>query len=158
MSQLPLKDYLEEDADIVVVEPSSLAMFRREYEKFLSADEFERLSDNTYESMEYIYGLAENGVDIELLQQGDGMRVAYHSHCQQRTLGLEGYTEILLDRLGYDVLTSNVECCGMWLVWVQTGILRPVHRCWCRFDSPVPRDGRRRSDGRCEWNLVSRAA
>jgi Fe-S oxidoreductase len=39
--------------------------------------------------------------------------VAYHSHCQQRTLGLEEYTEAVLERAGYDVTTSDVECCGM---------------------------------------------
>ena len=108
-----LAAYLADGMDVVVIEPSSLAMFRQEYEKFLSADEFKQLADNTYEVMEYIYGLAENDVDLESLQQGDGTQVAYHSHCQQRTLKLEGYTETLLDRLGYDVLTSDVECCGM---------------------------------------------
>lgn len=39
--------------------------------------------------------------------------VAYHSHCQQRTLGLEAYTTAVLEELDYDVLTSSVECCGM---------------------------------------------
>ncbi len=39
--------------------------------------------------------------------------MAYHSHCQQRTLGLEEHTTAVLERLGYDVTTSDVECCGM---------------------------------------------
>ena len=37
-------------------------------------------------------------------------RLAYYSHCQQRTLGLEAYTTTVLDRLGYDVEISDVEC------------------------------------------------
>jgi Fe-S oxidoreductase len=40
-------------------------------------------------------------------------RVAYHAHCQQRTLEIEPYTVAVLERLGYDVATSDVECCGM---------------------------------------------
>jgi len=39
--------------------------------------------------------------------------VAYHSHCQQRTLGLEAHTVAVLEECGYDVLTSETECCGM---------------------------------------------
>jgi len=99
--------------DVVVVEPSDLAMFRREYEKLLPEEEYETLADGSYEVLEYVYGLLENGAEADALSARDGERVAYHSHCQQRTLGLEGYTEAVLDRLGYDVITSDVECCGM---------------------------------------------
>ncbi|WP_269814494.1 heterodisulfide reductase-related iron-sulfur binding cluster, partial [Halorussus litoreus] len=49
----------------------------------------------------------------DVLTTGDGERVAYHSHCQQRTLGLDAHTEAVLKSLDYDVLTSDVECCGM---------------------------------------------
>ena len=108
-----LTPYVENGYDVVVVEPSDLAMFRREYEKLLPAGEYARLADASYEVLEYVYGLLENGADAETLATGDGHGVAYHSHCQQRTLGLEAYTETVLDRLGYDVLTSDVECCGM---------------------------------------------
>ncbi len=48
-----------------------------------------------------------------MLCSGDGDPVAYHSHCQQRTLGLEQYTVSLLERRGFDVVNSDVECCGM---------------------------------------------
>ncbi|RKD89183.1 LUD domain-containing protein [Halopiger aswanensis] len=105
--------YLEADYDVVVVEPSDLAMFRREYEKLLPAEQQERLADGSYEILEFVYGLLENGANPDALTAGDGEGVAYHSHCQQRTLGLESYTEAVLKRLGYDVLTSDVECCGM---------------------------------------------
>jgi Fe-S oxidoreductase len=37
----------------------------------------------------------------------------YHAHCQQRTLGLDAHTVAVLERLGYDVTTTDVECCGM---------------------------------------------
>ncbi|GAA0669175.1 LUD domain-containing protein [Natronoarchaeum mannanilyticum] len=105
--------YVEDGYDVVVVEPSDLAMFRREYEKLLPAEEHERIDQGSYEILEYVFGLLENGASADALPGGDGDGVAYHSHCQQRTLGLESYTETVLERLGYDVLTSDVECCGM---------------------------------------------
>ncbi|QCS44927.1 LUD domain-containing protein [Natrinema versiforme] len=108
-----LLPYVEEGYDVVVVEPSDLAMFRREYEKLLPAETQAQLDEGSYEVLEYVYGLLENGADADAVPAGDGDGVAYHSHCQQRTLGLETYTETVLDRVGYDVLTSDVECCGM---------------------------------------------
>ncbi|WP_251341314.1 LUD domain-containing protein [Haloplanus halophilus] len=108
-----LGDYVDRGYDVVVVEPSDLAMFDREYERLVDEDVHRTLSDNSFELFEYVYGLLENGADESVLTAGDGDGVAYHSHCQQRTLGLEPYTEAVLDRLGYDVLTSDVECCGM---------------------------------------------
>ena len=113
-----LAEHIDGERDIVVVEPSDLAMFDREYEKFLPAKSQERLADNSYEVMEYLYGLLHNGADASVLRNaGDGTaetdRIAYHSHCQQRTLGLEAHTVSVLETLGYDVLTSETECCGM---------------------------------------------
>ncbi|PSQ10889.1 (4Fe-4S)-binding protein [Halobacteriales archaeon QS_5_70_15] len=114
-----LARHLDAGRDVVVVEPSDLAMFRREYERFLPEASHERLAESSYEVMEYVYGLLENGADADALAAGDGNRngngekLAYHSHCQQRTLGLETYTEAVFDRLGYDVTTSEAECCGM---------------------------------------------
>jgi iron-sulfur cluster protein len=112
-----LEGYLDDGRDVVVIEPSDLAMFDREYEKLLPAESHRRLAENSYEVMEYVYGLLENGADADALSSAGedetGDRVAYHSHCQQRTLGLEGHTEAVLERLGYDVFTSDAECCGM---------------------------------------------
>ncbi|WP_410764433.1 LUD domain-containing protein [Haloferax sp. DFSO60] len=108
-----LAEHIDAGHDIVVIEPSDLAMFKDEYEKFLPKASFERLSSNSYEVMEYVFGLLSNGADADALDAGTGEEIAYHSHCQQRTLGLEGYTETVLSDLGFDVETSNVECCGM---------------------------------------------
>lgn len=108
-----LLPYLDDGYDVVVVEPSDLAMFQREYEKLLPSGAYERMGEGSYEILEFVYGLLENDADVDVLSVGDGTGVAYHSHCQQRTLGLESYTETVLERLGYDVLTSDVECCGM---------------------------------------------
>ncbi|GAA0312974.1 LUD domain-containing protein [Halarchaeum salinum] len=107
-----LMPYLDADFDVVVVEPSDLAMFRREYEKLLDVDTHDRLAEGSYDILEYVYGLLENGADSSALAEPDE-KIAYHSHCQQRTLGAEAYTEAVLDDVGFDVVTSDVECCGM---------------------------------------------
>ena len=99
--------------DIVVIEPSDHALFQREYEKLLDAETHQRLAEHSYEIFEYVYGLLEHGGDETVLRGGDGQPIAYHSHCQQRTIGVDRYTETVLEDLGYDVATSSVECCGM---------------------------------------------
>ncbi|WP_254533306.1 LUD domain-containing protein [Natrinema gelatinilyticum] len=108
-----LDPYVAEGHDIVVIEPSDHAMFQREYQKLLDSETFARLAEGSYELLEYVYGLLENGADVSALSTVDGDDIAYHSHCQQRTLGLEAYTVAVLEDCGYDVTTSEVECCGM---------------------------------------------
>ncbi len=113
-----LSEYVTDGYDVVVVEPSDLAMIDREYEKLLPEDDdaLETVSANSYEVLEYVYGLlTQEGADEALLTgpDADGPGVVYHSHCQQRTLGLESHTVAVLERLGYDVTTTDVECCGM---------------------------------------------
>jgi Fe-S oxidoreductase len=108
-----LAPHVEAGRDVVVIEPSDLAMFRHDYAKLLPDEEADLLADASYEVLEYVHGLLANGADPGALSAGDGERVAYHSHCQQRTLGLEGHTVSVLEALGYDVLTSETECCGM---------------------------------------------
>ncbi|WP_135828180.1 LUD domain-containing protein [Halorussus halobius] len=121
-----LGPHLDAGRDVVVIEPSDLAMFRADYRKLLGgleAEEIEadgdgestadRIADASYEVFEYVYGLLDEGADPDALESASGERVAYHAHCQQRTLGLERYTTAVLDELGYDVETSAAECCGM---------------------------------------------
>jgi Fe-S oxidoreductase len=107
-----LVSHIDEGRDVVVIEPSDLAMFRHEYEKLLPGNRHERLAANSYEVLEYIYGLLENGADPGVLN-AESEPVAYHAHCQQRTLGLEEHTVAVLEELDYTVETSDVECCGM---------------------------------------------
>jgi L-lactate utilization protein LutB len=109
-----LGPYLEAGYDVVVVEPSDLAMFREDYGRLLPEGEAEALAEHSYEILEYVYGLLANGADVAALDTvADEEAVAYHSHCQQRTLGLEPYSIEVLSECGYTVTTSDVECCGM---------------------------------------------
>jgi iron-sulfur cluster protein len=107
-----LAPHVDADRDVVVVEPSDLAMLAHDYERLLPTDDYERLDDASYEVCEYLYGLLENGASADALAEVDG-DVAYHSHCQQRTLDLEAHTVAVLETCGASVRTSDVECCGM---------------------------------------------
>ncbi len=108
-----LAEHIDADRDIVVIEPSDLAMFRGDYERLLPERAAERMAESSYELFEYLYGLSENGYDLGSLPTADGETLTYHSHCQQRTLGLDAYTTAVLTELGYELSTTNVECCGM---------------------------------------------
>ena len=108
-----LAPHLDAGRDVVVVEPSDAALFRREYERLLPQAEFDRIAGDTYEIIEYVYGLLEHGADADALAAGDGRPVSYHSHCQQRTMDLAVYTEAVLSDRGFEVRTSDQECCGM---------------------------------------------
>ncbi len=108
-----LAEHVEAGRDVVVIEPSDLAMFKRDYEKLLPEAAFQQLHDRSFDVMAYIERLVQDGASTEALCRGGERGVAYHSHCQQRTLGLEAPTVALLKELGYDVQTSDVECCGM---------------------------------------------
>jgi iron-sulfur cluster protein len=107
-----LRPRLDGGRDLVVIEPSDLAMVRREYDKLLEPEVVEGLSENSYDVMEYVYGLIANGADIDDLAEVSES-VAYHSHCQQRTLGVDAYTEAVFEALDVDFVTSDAECCGM---------------------------------------------
>ena len=107
-----LADHLAAGRDVVAIEPSDLAMFREDYERLLPAETFEPLRDSSYEVMEYVFGLLENGGSPDALGSPPDA-VAYHSHCQGRTLDLEPYTVAVLEACGATVRTSDVECCGM---------------------------------------------
>ncbi len=109
-----LEAHLAAGRDVVVIEPTDLAMLWRDYAKLIPEASYERLRAHTHEAMAYVEKLVEeDGADLSGLRQGAGQPIAYHSHCQQRTLGLQAPTVRLLERLGYDVECSEVECCGM---------------------------------------------
>ena len=107
--------------DAFVTEPSGLATVRREHERFLPADPSERLADASHDVTAYVSGLLENGGDPAALRApatgtgpvASGRRIAYHRHCQARTVGVGEYATAVFERLGYDVRASETERCGM---------------------------------------------
>lgn len=114
-----LTPYLDEGRDVLVLEPSSLAMFRRDMHHLLdSRHRFDHLRTRTFEPVEYIWKLLEKSGrkprDVfDISKSPVGTRLFFHSHCQQKTIGADAPTEALLRDIGFDVITSSVECCGM---------------------------------------------
>lgn len=117
-----LERYIAQGREIVVVEPSVLAMFRMEYRELLDGDgmrgRFEKIRGHCFDPCEYLVTLLsrhqlnpQNFFPAE--DQPRGTAVMLHSHCQQRTIGAAAAVEGLLRLCGFDVATTNVECCGM---------------------------------------------
>ena len=117
-----LESYLQDERDIVVVEPSVLAMLRMDYARLL-ADSGERelirpLQNRSFDAAEFVWRhLQQNGLDAKKIfpaaSSPRGTRIFFHSHCQQRTMKADGATESLLRAAGFDMAKSQVECCGM---------------------------------------------
>jgi len=114
-----LDRYITEGRDIVVVEPSSLAMFRRDMKQLIdSKDRFERFRSRAFDPVEYIIKLLEKTgrkpADVfDASRSPVGTNLYFHAHCQQKTIGADAPTVKLLREIGFDVLTTQVECCGM---------------------------------------------
>jgi iron-sulfur cluster protein len=114
--------YIEDGRDVVVVEPSVLAMFRLDNRHLLGGsderDWFVRLRDHSFEAVEYLARILRElrrspAQQFPASRSSVGTRVFYHSHCQQRTINAAAPTVELLAAAGFDVVTSSVECCGM---------------------------------------------
>ncbi len=111
--------YLKEGRDILVLEPSALAMFRRDFRHLLDdKEQFEQIRARTYEPVEFVERLLEKSERkaaeiFDISRSPVGPRIFFHAHCQQRTIGCAAPTETLLREIGFDVATSSVECCGM---------------------------------------------
>lgn len=108
-----LREPIESGRDVLVIEPTDVAMFHRRYNKLLPSSPAKAIHDATYEIVNYLGQVIEEEGKAERLKSRTGQSIAYHSHCQQRTLGLEAPTVAVLKELGYNVETSSVECCGM---------------------------------------------
>jgi L-lactate utilization protein LutB len=114
-----LRRYLDEGRRIVVLEPSVLAMLRRDFKHLLDGDDTQALlAQNSFEVLEYLWRIAqEQRLDLAQVFAASrcphGTRLFYHSHCQQRTCNSAAQTIDVLRAAGFDVVTSSVECCGM---------------------------------------------
>jgi iron-sulfur cluster protein len=114
-----LRRYLDEGRKITVLEPSVLAMLRRDFKHLLDGDDTQALlAQSSFEPLEYLWQIAqEQRLDLAQIFPASrcphGTRLFYHSHCQQRTCNAAAQTIEVLRAAGFDVVTSSVECCGM---------------------------------------------
>jgi iron-sulfur cluster protein len=119
---LKLASYLGELIDygneIIVAEPSVLALFRYDYKRLINDDMlFNKLAANTYDSIEYLNKLSISG-DIDIRSKVDILNfntshIFYHPHCQMKTIGAGNAAADFFQRIGFIVDLSEVECCGM---------------------------------------------
>ncbi len=116
-------DYLMEKIDegftIVVPEPSVLALFRRDYKNLLPEKAvFEKIRQHSLGAAEFVPQFLQEknsapGDWFDASRLTPGKRIFLHGHCQRKSLkaGLE--IQDILREIGFDVVQSNVECCGM---------------------------------------------
>ncbi len=109
---------IDSGKEIIVAEPSVLAMFRYDYKRLINNETlFNKLKEHSYDPVEYINKLVQKSLlKIEkYLKNLDGKKetLFYHGHCQLKTIGA-GYEAVeFFSHLGYSVNVSDVECCGM---------------------------------------------
>jgi Fe-S oxidoreductase len=114
-----LRPYVERGRLLAVVEPSVLAMFRRDLCHLIEDQTlFETLRSISFEPLQLVWKAAQDfGLDLRSMFPAErwryGTRLFYHSHCQQRTCNAASETVDVLRACGFDVVTSSVECCGM---------------------------------------------
>jgi iron-sulfur cluster protein len=109
---------IDAGADIIVAEPSVLALFRHDYKALLGDDAlFAKLQAHCYEPIEYINTLvSQRLIDMAShLKPADlpKRRLFYHGHCQLKTIGAANAAPEFFTSIGFTVEESSVECCGM---------------------------------------------
>jgi len=120
---LAVARYLETKTDggwvSVVPEPSVLALFRRDYKNLLKDDHlFEKIRKSSFGAVEYLISIfSRNKINPKDVFDVDrspfGKRLFFHGHCQRKSLNGIMDEVGLFKAIGFDVQTSNVECCGM---------------------------------------------
>ncbi|UCH63567.1 MAG: LUD domain-containing protein [Fidelibacterota bacterium] len=113
-----LESRIDQGRDIVVVEPSVLALFRHDYRHLLGNPAlFEKLKANSYDPIEYLLKIiGEDELELKQIfnvEETAGGRIFFHGHCQQKTIDATAPTVTLLRQLGFEIDTSSAECCGM---------------------------------------------
>jgi iron-sulfur cluster protein len=113
-----LVNLVNQDKDIIVAEPSVLAMFRYDYKNLLKNETlFKKLANHSFDPIEYLNGFIVNGsLDISnhlKKNLSPAHRIFYHAHCQLKSIGGTNAVQEFFGRIGFTVDISNVECCGM---------------------------------------------
>ena len=104
---------VEDGKPIIFIEPSDLAMVRRDYARLLPEQPHRSLARQSVGIFEFLHRLDDELVHSNIEVRDDLQSVFYHGHCQERTLGMDASTVDLLESLGLEITTSSVECCGM---------------------------------------------
>ncbi len=113
-----LEKLIDAGKNIIVTEPSVLALFRRDYQKQINNDGlFEKLRAHSYDPVEYLIKLFdENKLNPNVyfdMTKAKTDKLFYHEHCQMKTISAGYCAADFFKNLGFEVALSNVECCGM---------------------------------------------
>ncbi len=110
--------FIKNGYDIIVTEPSVLTLFNKDYKHFICEKDFKKIKAKCYEPFDYLakiipeYNLdLTEYFDLKLIRAHPP--VFYHSHCQQRSIEAEISTVKILKKIGFKVICSTSECCGM---------------------------------------------
>ena len=108
-----LEPFVDEGYAVVFVEPSDAVMFQDEYRDLLDGDAVEAVSAASYGVLEYV-DTARLDEAIEFREAPEaGESVAYHGHCNQKSVNTDHHAVGVLRRAGYDVDPLDTTCCGM---------------------------------------------
>ncbi|WP_348610411.1 FAD-binding and (Fe-S)-binding domain-containing protein [Halobaculum rarum] len=108
-----LESLVSEGYSVVFVEPSDAVMFQDEYLDLLDGDAVEAVSAASYGVLEYV-DTARLDETIEFREAPEaGEAIAYHGHCNQKSLNKDHHAVGVLRRAGYDVDPLDTTCCGM---------------------------------------------
>ncbi len=114
-----LSQKIDEGWTVVVPEPSVLALFRRDYKNLLKDSAlFEKIQRHSLAAAEYAAQLLQKRgekpeVWFDASRFPQGTRIFLHSHCQRKSLKPQLDIQDILRVAGFDVVQSQVECCGM---------------------------------------------
>ena len=108
-----LDPHLSNGASIAVIEPSDHAMFVREYERLLAEPTARRIREASADVLGVVGDRLDRPGVLDALPTIEADPVTYHPHCQGRTIDTDREAVETLERLGFDVTTTDAECCGM---------------------------------------------
>jgi len=106
-----LVPYVQKGYRVVTTEPTALYMLREIYPMLIEYQSARLLAKNSFSAAQTLLQYVEKG-EIRLAKKFGASKVFYHSPCHARALGGSPYPE-LLRAAGYEVVTSDVTCCGI---------------------------------------------
>jgi anaerobic glycerol-3-phosphate dehydrogenase C subunit len=98
---------------IICSEPSAAMCLKQELRHYVEGKDAKVVSENTFELMEYLLGLARQG-RLEKAKHKPPLQYVYHTPCHLFVAGTYGASiEVLKTLCGIDVVDLNAGCCGL---------------------------------------------
>ncbi len=100
---------------IICSEPSAALCLKEDLQKYIGGDDARRVSENTFELMNFLNGLLENGRIAQRKQnQTADLKIASHSPCHLIALTGDGASKNVIEKLGIGRVDDlQAGCCGI---------------------------------------------